>query len=415
MSSSKFAKYIFTFILCLGFQASLVGCVSKSYQLMMDTAKQLDEQTVVSNVATQLDLLETRVAKAQASGISIFANDDMQEAMDALSQARNFYSRFQKDASGANASTAMLFGQPTGEKALALIARANVALSRAEKNKHDSDIILNEFTRNLEWLQKFNAPYYFPAEYREIERAHNLLSDRIAKGKTHRALEQLPEFLQEQKALEISSAQRYYLKDLHRRIEDAGTGDINRYAEQSYSKCTAAFTRAKLTIAQNPRSEKEILTAIAEVKDSIKMAYSVAREMQNLVDMDQRQLEGWLLLLTTQLNQTGQAFGAEDLRNLSVLKQAEMLTQLALQPRVAILKGSDKINAVATAESPDAETPEPTEQLSTVEQSLIKKMQALDAELQAMKVKNQTASAPVSFDLDLDFKPKTKRRSLFIR
>jgi len=232
-------------------------------------------------------------------------------------------------------------------------------------------------------------------------------------------LEQLPEFLQEQKALEIASAQRYYLKDLHRRIEDAGAGNINRYAEQSYAKCTAAFTRAKLTIAQNPRSEKAILDAIADVENSIKMAHSVAREMQNLVDMDQRQLEGWLLLLTTQLNQTAQVFGAENLRNLSVLKQAETLTQLALQPRVAMQKSSNESNEVAAAVSPNAEAPEPIEQLSTVEllstveQSLVIKMEALDAELQAMKVKNQTVSAPVSFDLD--FTPKTKRRSLFIR
>ncbi|MBV1881903.1 MAG: hypothetical protein KUG82_09735 [Pseudomonadales bacterium] len=418
---NKNYSFKFLFLLYLGLQLNLTGCVSDSHQLMMKTEKQIDEQAIVTNVATKLDLLETRVAKARASGISLLGNDDMNEALDALAEARRYHSRFLRNSTGVKSSTSLLFGQPTGEKALSLIAQANTALLRAENNKRDSDAILKEFTENMEWLKKFEAPFYFPSEYSEIEKAHSKLLAQIAKGRTDKAVKQLPLFLREQKALEIVSAQQHYLKVMSRKIEEASNGNISRYAEQSFHKCVAAYNRASLTIAINPRDDKAIADATQDIEQALSIAHSIAQDMQRLAGMDQLQMERWLLLLTTQLQLAGIELGGADLSQLSVLEQAETLANLAREGHVvaATPKQDVDLNTNQKEELADKATTEaekPTH-LSKTEISLIEKMDNLNAQLQAMKVQNQTASAELPLDLNFKTKSKTngKRRSLFVR
>lgn len=400
----------FTVVIVLVHSLLVSGCATHSSQLLKQSQREANDQAVIEKVSTELQNLETRIAKAQSNDVALFSPDDMDSALGALAEARSYYERFQFEPQNVNKSISLFFGDTMGDKALSLIAKANAALNRAEENKRQADIIFAEAKENFEWLKKFQAPAYFRYEYQDIQRAYKGLIAAVSRGRIDAARRNLPQLLKEQRALEVVSAQRYYLDAISKRIEREGRYELDRYAAISYGHSLKALNYAKLVIAEDPRNEEAILAAKNQVEFSFEMAHAVAGDMKQLTNMDREDLERWLLLLTARLSEAGQYIGAQDVRNHSVLKQIELISEVAKQQGLANKTVPVELDSETVAEALVSDDPV-VNRMNQLEQSLGRQIQLLTQQINQLKAENKRVSTQ-RYQQD-SYVPLSERKSLF--
>lgn len=399
---SPFSLSTLLVLVVVGQGAMLAGCSTRS-AMTEQVERQTSDQNLIQQVTESLEAAETRFAQAQASNVDVYAPRQMADAKSALLEARRYADRFQSDPGLASQSNSLFFGEALGKDALSLISKANEALAQAEGNKEQADAIFAAANENFEWLNKFQAPTYFAQEFQDLKRNQQQLVEYVASGDMDAAQRRLPRFLSEQRALETVAAQRFYLYDLDRRFAHESGIRLERYAPISYGNAAAALNKAKAVIAQDSRDEKKILAAKADTEFSLEVADAVAADMQRLASMDRHEMERWLILLTTRINEMGQAVGAEDVRNKEVLQQLELLAQAATgkaqsakepEPMASVepvVKGDDaKVVSKAGVPS-DAQAID--SRVTQLEQSLAEQVKALSEQISAMRDVGASASA----------------------
>ena len=404
---SPFSIFALLVLLCQGLMLS--GCSTHSALMEQQVQQETSSQQLIQKVTHALEATETRLAKAQASDVGTYSPGQLTSAESALREARRYTERLQDDPELVNQSMSLLFGETMGDKTLALISKANASLTLAEENKQQADAIFAAANDNFVWLNKFQAPIYFPYEYKDLQRTRKQMVEYVADGDLEKAQKQLPRFLSEQHALEIISAQRFYLHDLSLRAEREGGGNLERYAPISYGSALAALNTAKAVIAQNPRAENTILAAKKHTEFSIEVAHAVAADMQRLANMGHPNMERWLILVTTKLNEMGRAVGAPDVRNKELVQQLELLAEAAAHKNQAAQNAEQvaktepaaiKADEVAVAQEP-ATTPAATategqaidNRMTQLEQSIAEQLKALSDQISAMKQVNVSAQA----------------------
>lgn len=405
-SSFKFPSRFFSLVILLlsGHVLLLSGCATDSAMMASQVEQQASDQQVIQQVMNALEVSEARYAKAQASNVETYAPRQMSDAESALREARRYSERFQDNPDLVNKSMSLLFGETLGQQTLALIEQANDALTQAEENKQQADTIFAEVNENFVWLNKFQARTYFRDEYKDQERAHQRLIDEVANGDLIAAREGLPRLLAEQHALEIAAAQRFYLHDITHRIEREGRMVMDRYAPLSYSSAVSALSKAKTVVAKNPRDETTIQAAKKNAEFALEIANAVATDMQRLVGMDRREMEQWLILLTTKLHDVGQRVGAQDVRNHVLVQQLDLLAQAAAnsQPEsqspatVADVAPAPTPATAVKAEVPVAAPETIDHRMTQLEQSLGAQMKVLLEQINAMKAANVNGNTPTS-------------------
>ena len=395
----------------------LSGCATNSYKLMKESEQRISEQALFTQVSQQMEAMEKRIATAQAGDVATFSPDDMSSALRSLAQARRYYDQFKLDPEKINKSASLFFGDSLGEETMSLLAKASESLNRAEANKRRSDSLLAGSIENFTWLKKFQAQTYYPYAYRDLEQTHKGLIRTVARGRFESAQKALPQLLREQKALEIMSAQRFYLKDISKRVEREGRYTLDRYAALSYSGSLSALNRAKTVIAQNPRNETMILAAKADAEFSFEVAHAVAGDMKKLVDMNRREMERWLLLLTAKLNETGKALGSSDVRDRSVLSQLELIAKAAHGQSEKLTKADSTV--IETEQKLDV-TAEGSEALANrvikLEQersALGRQVEVLAAQMDEVRGVNQQMLAQDKLIVKDEYVPLSQRKSLF--
>lgn len=402
-------------VLALLLQITLLpGCSTHSAVMVKQVQEQTSDQQRVQQVMDALKITESRIAKAGSNNVELFAPSQMQEAKRALAEARRYYEQFQANPNKVNESISLFFSDSMGGKALALIAEADAALTQAEAIKSQADTVFSESNENFVWLKKFQAPVHFRYAYQDLEDTQKQLIEYVASGRLEAAQQNLPQLLQEQRALETAAAQRFYLFEISHRIEKQEQYTLDRYAPSSYSSAVGALNKARAVIAKNTRDEKAILAAKADAVFSVEIAHAVALDMKKLVDMDRREMERWLILLTTKLHAMAQTIGAADVRNHQVVQQVDLLTAAAKQS--GTIASQVTTAAVVAAPSPDVTTI--NDRMAQLEQTLGEQVKALSEQLNAIKAENKRAeavptAAPAAADADTPQAPPAKRPSLF--
>ena len=411
--------------LCIAFQgAALTGCSTHSALMVKQVEEQTGNQQKIQQVVDALKLTESRVAVAQSNNVDIYAPSQMAEAKDALSEARRYTERFLADPENVNQSISLFFGDTMGDKALSLIAQANEALDQAEDNKKQADAIFAEANENFIWLKKFQAPINFRYEYEDLEYTQRYLIEYVADGKLEAARQGLPRLMQEQQALEIAAAQRFYLHGLSQKINHQEGGVVERYASLSYSAAVGALNRAHNVIANNTRDEAAIEQAKTDAEFSFAVANAVAADMQSLTKMDRQEMERWLILLEAKLFEIGNRIGAEDVRDHKLMQQLQLLGDASADLKDKAIQQEEQVAATAPSEQPseqatDTDTADTTEEtaisqrMNQLEQSLSEQIKALSEQLQTMKSANKNAQAATPAYQLPDTAPAPKRKALF--
>ena len=305
----------------------LPGCSTNSALMVKQVKQQTGNQEVIHKVMDALQATETRYAKAQAEDVDTYAPAQMDRAARALTEARQYAERFQNNPALVDQSISLFLGDTMGQHVLSLITKANNALAEAEDKKKQADVIFVKVDENFAWLDKFEARTYFRDAYQDLKDARRQLVADVAGGDMDAAQQGLPQLLAEQGALEIVAAQRFYLGDLSRRVDREGHNNLARYAPISYTSVVGALNRAKAVVAQNPRDEPRILAVRQKADFSLAVADAVAGDMQKLSNMNPREMERWLILLTGKLNKVGLAVGSGDVRDRGVMQQLDLMAK----------------------------------------------------------------------------------------
>ena len=426
-SPAKFSLFLFKrsiFIALLTLTQGLVlsGCSTHSALMVAQVEQQTSNQQMIQQVMDALKITESRMAVAQTNNVDIYAPNQMEQAKEALLEARRYSDRFQADPENVNRSISLFFGDTMGEKALELIARANAALDLAEENKQQADTIFAAANENFIWLKKFQAPINYRYEYEDLERAQRYLIEYVADGDLEAARNGLPRLLQEQNALEIAAAQRFYLHSLTQKVERQESGVVERYASLSYSAAVGALHKANNVIAGNTRDEAAILQAKADAEFAFAVAHAVAADMQSLGNMDRQEMERWLILLEAKLFEIGRSIGAKDVRDHKLMQQLQLLGDASALEReqadqqealVAETKPEQTSSEKANSEStPASEEQAIGQRMDKLEETLSEQIKALSEQLQNMKSTNQNAQVTPSYQIP-DTAPPPKRRALF--
>ncbi|MCG8536002.1 MAG: hypothetical protein MI808_13000, partial [Pseudomonadales bacterium] len=151
-------------------------------------------------------------------------------------------------------------------------------------------------------------------------------------------------------------------------------------------------------IAQDTRNEEAILVAKAEAEFYFEVAGAVAADMQKLSKMDRNEMERWLMLLTTKLNEAAKVMGADDVRNRELMQQMDLLTAAAKQqaeqaePQVTVEEASAEVAKPVQVQAPQKAI---SDRITELENTLSQQVQALMEQLNAMKAANKTAQAAV--------------------
>ena len=419
----------FVVVLVISQLMFLSGCATNSFKLMQESEQQVSEQSLFSQVSQQMEALEKRIATAQAGDTATFAPREMRYALSSLADARKYFDEFKIEPEKINKSVSLFFGDSMGEETLTLLAKASKALDRAEESKRKSDSLLAGSNENFEWLKKFQAETYYPYAYRDLERSHEGLIRKVSNGSFASAEKILPQLLREQKALEIMSAQQFYLKDISKRVEREGRYELNRFASLSFNGSLGALNRAKAMIAKDPRNEISILAAKKDAEFSFEVAHAVAGDMQKLVDMDKREMERWLLLLTAKLNEAGMALGSNDVRDLSVLDQLEQVANAAKSQNGKLVQEVSSVSAVdqkadtssaqkdvvplALKKEGDTELAGRVIKLEKERTTLGRQLETLSAQMDEIQATNQKLLAKDDVIVKDEYVPLSQRKSLF--
>lgn len=392
--SDKFSyatlKLIMLILIALLAQAALLSGCSTQTALMGQSDQ---NQELTKQVAEAIRTTESRIAKAQADGVEKYSPDQMEKAKDALAEAQRYNKRIQANPENANKSISLFFSDTVAGKALSLIAEADAALSQAETNKQQADALFEDANENFVWLEKFQAPVQFRDEYEDLQRDERYLIGYVTLGKMETARLQMPKFLQQQRALEVEAAQRFYLHDLSDRVAREKGYTLDRFAPLSYSASIDALNTAKEVVAKDTRDEAAILAAKENAQFSFNMAHAVATDMQQLLDMDRRDMERWLMLMATKLNELGNSLGANDVRDQELLKQLDLLAAVAKQQHDLAEANAQQV-AKAEAENKDrVEEKAINDRMTQLEQNLADQVKALSDQLNAMKAENKSAQA----------------------
>lgn len=398
----------------------LTGCSTHSALMVEQVEEQTGNQQKIQKVVDALKITESRVAVAQSNNVDIYAPSQMADAIDALGEARRYTERFLADPENVNQSISLFFGDTMGDKALSLIAQANEALDLAEDNKKQADAIFSEANENFIWLKRFQAPVNFRYEYEDLEYTQRYLIEYVADGNLEAARQGLPRLLQEQQALEVASAQRFYLHNLSQKIHHQEGGVVDRYASLSYSAAVGALNRAYNVVAINTRDEAAIEQAKTDAEFSFAVANAVAADMQSLTKMDRQEMERWLILLEAKLFEIGNRIGAKDVRDHKLMQQLQLLGDASAIHNEKVAQQTEQVAATeppeqaTVADETDTTTEEAaiSQRMNQLEQSLSEQIKALSEQLQTMKSANKNAQATPAYQLP-DTAPAPKRKALF--
>ena len=395
-------------LVLIGQTLMLTGCSTTGALMAKQVRQQTGNQEIIHNVMDALQATETRYAKAQAEDVDTYAPAQMDRAARALTEARQYAERFQDNPALVDQSVSLFLGDTMGQHVLSLITKANNALGEAEDNKKQADAIFVKVNENFTWLDKFEARTYFRDAYQDLRDARQQLVADVARGDMDAAQQGLPQLLSEQAALEIVAAQRFYLGDLSRRVDREGHNNLTRYAPISYSSVVGALNKAKAVVAQNPRDESRILAARQKADFSLSVADAVAGDMQKLANMNAREMERWLILLTGKLNKVGLAVGSGDVRDHGVMQQLDLMAKAvdntgktgestkhvaAVTPEKNASQVADKDKAADVADVNIAD------RMTRLEQSISEKIKALSDQINAMKKVNVSAKANPGVDV----------------
>ncbi|UTV28465.1 hypothetical protein [Photobacterium atrarenae] len=310
---------------------TLSGCASNSSS---DSVASLPLETNQSETAIQIDQMKQSIeaaekilASTQETELDWFATKSVNEAKQALAEAKEYYSEFELDHSEANSSSGFFSSKTNIQAAEEGIAKFNAHISKAKSIRAEVLTILEEAFSYRTQLQEIDAAKYYPTTARQLESELKRLVDDVANENTDDAINGQPKLVTKQRALEVKTVTKIYLSDAQKELKRLKMAKIGMHAPKTLSQAAAAVTAAKAFIAAEPRATTQIISKVDEAVFSLKHAEQIANVVKKLKAMPESDYERHVLSYEKILLNITKALGAEDMRDQPLTQQGRDLVQ----------------------------------------------------------------------------------------
>ncbi|MGO2232749.1 hypothetical protein B6N13_20700 [Marinomonas sp. UCMA 3892] len=306
---------------------TITGCASNpdSASSLAADAKQSETITQINNLKQAIDAANQKTTYGIEEELDWFATKEIKDANDALTEAKDYYAKFEFNPSEANSSTGFFSSTTNITAAEDGISKFNEHMTKAINIKAAALSALAEAFEYRTQLKKIDAQKYFPSTVKELEGDLKKLVDQVSNDKVEAAINSQPALIAKQRALEIKTVTAIYLTDAQKELDRLVKANTAQDAPKSLSQASASLTAAIAFVAAEPRSISKIELKAEEAIFSIKRAEQIALTVKKLKALQQKDYEDYIINYEKILFATSNALGADDSRDLSFEEQGKAL------------------------------------------------------------------------------------------
>ena len=306
---------------------TITGCASNpdSASSLAADAKQSETITQINNLKQAIDAANQKTTYGIEEELDWFATKEIKDANDALTEAKDYYAKFEFNPSEANSSTGFFSSTTNITAAEEGISKFNEHMTKAINIKAAALSALAEAFEYRTQLKKIDAQKYFPSTVKELEGDLKKLVDQVSNDKVEAAINSQPALVAKQRALEIKTVTAIYLTDAQKELDRLVKANTAQDAPKSLSQASASLTAAIAFVAAEPRSISKIELKAEEAIFSIKRAEQIALTVKKLKALQQKDYEDYIINYEKILFATSNALGADDSRDLSFEEQGKAL------------------------------------------------------------------------------------------
>lgn len=306
---------------------TITGCASNpdSASSLAADAKQSETITQINNLKQAIDAANQKTTYGIEEELDWFATKEIKDANDALTEAKDYYAKFEFNPSEANSSTGFFSSTTNITAAEEGISKFNEHMTKAINIKAAALSALAEAFEYRTQLKKIDAQKYFPSTVKELEGDLKKLVDQVSNDKVEAAINSQPALIAKQRALEIKTVTAIYLTDAQKELDRLVKANTAQDAPKSLSQASASLTAAIAFVAAEPRSISKIELKAEEAIFSIKRAEQIALTVKKLKALQQKDYEDYIINYEKILFATSNALGADDSRDLSFEEQGKAL------------------------------------------------------------------------------------------
>ncbi|ADZ92386.1 hypothetical protein GV054_15955 [Marinomonas mediterranea] len=306
----------------------MTGCATSpdSTASLADSASESQAMIQVNEFKNALDLAESKLATAKETELDWFAPRKLEAAEEALADTKEHYREFQFDPTKADNRSGLLTSQTYIEAAYESLEAFNTELESGEAIRTQAKTSLADAFDYQTQLRKIDSQKYYPETTQELEGDLKELVSYIADGDVDDAIDEQPDLIKKQRALEIKTVTTIYLTDAQNRYNELKDDRISRYAPKSFEQANASLTEAKAFIATSPRETIQIEQKANAVLFSLDHCDHIADTAKQLNAMSRTDFEGYVLSYEKLLFDISQAAGAKDYRNTPIRSQGDAIT-----------------------------------------------------------------------------------------
>ncbi|GHA48227.1 hypothetical protein ACFFLZ_16005 [Photobacterium aphoticum] len=306
----------------------LAGCASDSNNTAATATPATNHAEAASEVSTlkqQITLAEQRLALAKTQELDWLATDLMQEATQALQDAKEYYAVIEKDPTQAHSSSGFFSSTTNWQAAEENLKAFNDAVNQAEALQRQAHTLLAEAFSYRTQLHQLKANDIYPSTYQRLDGEFKTLIEWIADNDAERATQAQPALVTKLRALEVKTVVHLYLDDAKKTLASLKKANISQHAPDTLAAAAAAVVAAEAFITADPRDMDTIKQKADDAVFTLKHTRHIADAVQQLKLLPAKDYERYVVSQETILLNISQALGADDSRDRALPEQGQAI------------------------------------------------------------------------------------------
>lgn len=306
----------------------LAGCASDSNNSAATATPATNHAEAASEVASlkqQITQAEQRLAQAKTQELDWLATDLMQEATQALQDAKEYYTVIEKDPTQAHSSSGFFSSTTNWQAAEENLKTFNDAVNQAEALQRQAHTLLAEAFSYRTQLHQLKANDIYPSTYQRLDGEFKTLIEWIADNDAERATQAQPALVTKLRALEVKTVVHMYLDDAKKTLASLKKANISQHAPDTLAAAAAAVVAAEAFITADPRDMDTIKQKADDAVFALKHTRHIADAVQQLKLLPAKDYERYVVSQETILLNISQALGADDSRDRALPEQGQAI------------------------------------------------------------------------------------------
>ena len=268
---------------------SLFGCSTPKVASTQSINKQaaLDAADIDQTPESMISRAEKDLLNAKHENLEFFSPLHLKQAQDSLGRAKSYLANPPKEQPNASLSEAIA---------------ASTFIQKGLANKKDVMAYLKEGLAHKRILESLNTPSLYPEAFTQAMDDFSRLITLIEEGKPSDALAIQGPVRADMYTLEIDALIHKHLSQASQILAKADDIDADKYAPFSYLNAKHKIDSTENYIRTNYRDRSGIKKAGEKSLLLAKIAYQTSLESRNIVNMDNRETEQFVLNLVKRLD-----------------------------------------------------------------------------------------------------------------